>query len=69
MKIPTTLILVSVGAASAFGLQPSQSFTNSIKSNNVAYGASGKALVRPIGLDGQRLGCDAFVSLKTFIVN
>ena len=62
MKIATALTFLSLGAVSAFGLQASSPVTGAIRSK-AAFGAVNKALVQPIGLDGQRLGGNDFVSL------
>ena len=59
MKISSALALLSLGAASAFGLKPTTPIANTVASK-AAFG--GKALVQPIGVDGQRLGNNDFVS-------
>lgn len=59
MKIATALTFLSLGAVSAFGLQASSPVTGAIRSK-AAFGAVNKALVQPIGLDGQRLGGNDF---------
>lgn len=59
MKISSALLLLSLGAVSAFGLQTSSTTTNAIRAK-AAFGGANKALVQPIGLDGQRLGNNDF---------
>lgn len=59
MKISSALTFLSLGAASAFGLKPSSHIGNPVASK-AAFG--GKAMVQPIGIDGQRLGSNDFVS-------
>jgi len=57
MKISSALVLLSLGAVSAFGLKPSTSVANAVGSK-AAFG--GKAMVQPIGVDGQRVGGNDF---------
>ena len=61
MKISSALVFLSLGAVSAFGLQPSPSATSTTRTRS-PFGKPAKALVQPIGLDGQRLGGNEFVS-------
>jgi len=65
MKIPSAILLLSLGAVSAFGLQASPSVGNAIRSR-AGFANVNQALVQPIGLDGQRLGGNDFVSLELF---
>ena len=60
MKISSALAFLSLGAVSAFGLKPSSPITNAGVASKAAFG--GKAMVQPIGIDGQRLGNNDFVS-------
>ena len=61
MKISSAIAFLSLGAVSAFGLKPSSPITNAATvASKAAFG--GKAMVQPIGIDGQRLGNNDFVS-------
>mmetsp|Transcript_17707 Transcript_17707/g.20156 ORF Transcript_17707/g.20156 Transcript_17707/m.20156 type:complete len:391 (+) Transcript_17707:177-1349(+) len=61
MKISTALVFFSLGAASAFGLQPSSpKAVLSSSSRSPFAGKNNNALVQPIGIDGQRLGGNTF---------
>ncbi len=61
MRISSALVFLSLGAVSAFGLKPSSPLTNVVAPNKAGFG--GKAMVQPIGVDGQRLGNNDFVSV------
>ena len=61
MKISSVIALLSLGAVSAFGLQPSTPITSGVQSKS-AFGGRQNALVQPIGIDGQRLNNNDFVS-------
>lgn len=62
MKFSVSIIVLSFGAVSAFGLQPNTSAAASIRSN-VAFTGRNKAMVQPIGLDGKRM--DAEFALRS----
>lgn len=60
MKIATALTFLSLGAVSAFGLQSSTPATSNTIRSKAAFGGQKRALVQPIGIDGQRLGGNDF---------
>lgn len=62
MKFSVSIIVLSFGAVSAFGLQPNTSAAASIRANAPFTGRN-KAMVQPIGLDGKRI--DAEFALKS----
>jgi hypothetical protein len=62
MKTSSAIVLLSLSAVSAFGLQPSTSATTGVRTNSL-FGGSKQALVQPIGLDG-RIAKNDFVSVQ-----
>lgn len=68
MKFSASILVLSFGAVSAFGLQPNTSAAASIRSN-VAFNGRNKAMVQPIGLDGKRMDAEFVSSLYFQLFN
>jgi len=66
MKVASTLVAVTfcAGAVSAFGLQASPKSTLKQVQRNAAFVDSGKAIVQPMDINGNRMD-NSFVSFST----